>query len=56
MGYDNFYEYKAQTEEQMSAQEIWDIFDELTPSLKKKNDEIRILERTMPTIREPRNT
>jgi len=53
--YQNFYEYKAQTEEQMTSKEIFTIFDDLTTKLKTKHKVIREMEQTNPKIRQPRN-
>jgi len=54
MGYDHFYDYKAQTEERMSAQSIWSLFDEMIPVLTAPHQEIRALEQQSPWLREPR--
>lgn len=54
MGYDHFYDYKAQTEERMSAQEIWSLFEEMIPFLTIPHAEIREMESVYPDLREPR--
>jgi Zn-dependent oligopeptidase len=54
MGYENFYDYKAHTEERMSAQTIWSFFEDMIPVLTKPHAEIRAMESFYPDIREPR--
>lgn len=48
LGYPHFYEYKAQLEERMSAQEIWDLFDELREQAEPAYAYVRELEKTRP--------
>ncbi len=55
VGYKNFYEYKAQTEERMSSKEIFDLFDGLYKKLSKKFPEIRDMEKDMPWLMKPWN-
>ncbi len=55
LGYKNFYEYKAQTEERMSSEEIFKLFDELYDKISPKFQKIRELEKNMPWLRKPRN-
>lgn len=55
LGYPHFYEYKAQLEERMSAQEIWDLFDELREQAEPAYAYVRELEKTRPWLREPWN-
>ncbi len=54
--YKNFYEYKAQIEEQISSNEIFEIFDKLYDKLKVKLEEIKEAEKTKyPNLTKPWN-
>ncbi len=54
--YKNFYEYKTQTEERMSSNDIFKIFDKLYSKLSLKFDDIKKLEKEkMPNLRKPWN-
>ncbi len=55
MGYENFYEFKAQTEERMSSREIYNLFDEVYRQVSPKFDEITPLEKELPNLRKPWN-
>lgn len=55
MGYENFYEFKAQTEERMSSKEIYGLFDDIFRQVRHKFDEIKPLEKEHPELRKPRN-
>jgi len=54
-GYKNFYEYKAQTEEQMNSDEIFNIFNTLKTKLTPLQKKIKDLEKEIPNLRKPRN-
>lgn len=55
MGYENFYEMKAQTEERMSSKEIYKLFDDTYNQLKHKFSDITPLEKEYPDLRKPWN-
>ncbi len=55
MGYENFYEFKAQTEERMSSNEIYKLFDDTYNQLKHKFEDITELEKDQPGLRKPWN-
>ena len=54
-GYKNFYEYRTQTGEGISVDELFAIFKPLEIAMKKKFAEIRELEKEKPGLRDPRN-
>lgn len=55
MGYEDFYEFKAQTEEGMSKKEIFDLFGSIYDKTKYAFKNIRNLEKKMPGLRKPWN-
>jgi hypothetical protein len=55
LGYEHFYEYKAQIEERMSAQEIWDLFDQLRENAEPAYQYVRDQEAIQPWLRDPWN-
>ncbi|MDE1988682.1 MAG: hypothetical protein KGI39_03200 [Patescibacteria group bacterium] len=55
MGYEDFYEYKAQTEEGMSKKEIFRLFYSIYDKTRYAFKNVRKLEKKMPDLRKPWN-
>lgn len=55
LGFDDFYAYKIMTEEGMTKQELFGIFDEIYTKTKYAFNEYRKLEKKMPGLRKPWN-
>ena len=55
LGYEDFYDYKLQTVEEMTKKEVFSIFEDIYEKTKYAFKDIRILEKEKPGLRKPWN-
>ncbi len=55
LGYEDFYDYKIQSEDKMTKKELFGIFDDIFKKTKYANKNIRNLEKKIPGLRKPWN-
>ena len=55
LGFNDFYDFKVQTEDGMTKKELFSIFDSIYEKTKYAFKDIRELEKTMPNLRKPWN-